>query len=203
MTFCYFAYGLRIAADRPIPGLLASDPRSLPDVKISLGVFPSWFDSTGHVGQDSVYTRHYTDDDALYSVKISEVTGRDFLRFGYPDHTEFLIDRYATEVWVRWPSSMVLDDAAAYLLGPVLGFVLRLRGVTTMHASAVCVDGKAIAFVGPQGAGKSTTAAALLSRGCPVITDDVLAMHEHASEVLGTASLPSGASLAALCRGAV
>ena len=51
-------------------------------------------------------------------------------------------------------------------LGPVFAFVLRLRGAVTFHASAVRI-GDAVAFLGPQGAGKSTTAAALALRGCP------------------------------------
>jgi hypothetical protein len=35
-----------------------------------------------------------------------------------------------------------------------------------------------VAFVGPEGAGKSTTAAALAQEGCPIVSDDVVALAE-------------------------
>jgi hypothetical protein len=42
--------------------------------------------------------------------------------------------------------------------------VRHLRGEISLHASAVVIDGRAIAFVGVSGAGKSTIAAALCAR---------------------------------------
>ncbi len=65
---------------------------------------------------------------------------------------------------------------STYLLGPVIGFVLRLRGATCLHASAIVVDNQAIALVGVAGAGKSTTAAAFAERGYAVLSDDIVAM---------------------------
>ncbi|MBZ5578810.1 MAG: hypothetical protein LAP40_19790 [Acidobacteriia bacterium] len=56
----------------------------------------------------------------------------------------------------------------------VLPRILHLRGTTCLHASAVAVDGGVIAFCGHSGAGKSTLAAALVSRGFPLVSDDVL-----------------------------
>ncbi|NBC85561.1 MAG: hypothetical protein GVY25_05150, partial [Bacteroidetes bacterium] len=41
----------------------------------------------------------------------------------------------------------------APLLGVVLGTLLHQRGLHTLHASAVVVDGGAVAFVGEKGAG--------------------------------------------------
>jgi hypothetical protein len=73
---------------------------------------------------------------------------------------------------------MVLDDLAVYLRGPVLGFILRLRGATALHSSAVCINGKAVALCGTSASGKSTTAAALSLRGIPVLSDDIVAITE-------------------------
>ena len=64
----------------------------------------------------------------------------------------------------------------APLLGVVLGVLLAQRGVFTLHASAVTMNGEAIGFLGEKGAGKSTTAAALMVRGHTLLTDDVLAI---------------------------
>lgn len=63
-----------------------------------------------------------------------------------------------------------------FLLGMGLGLVLRQRGYLVLHASAVEVQGRAIAFLGQKGIGKSTTAAALYERGHGLVTDDVLAL---------------------------
>jgi energy-coupling factor transporter ATP-binding protein EcfA2 len=69
---------------------------------------------------------------------------------------------------------LTLEDVLVYLLGPIMGFVLRQRGMTSLHASAVAVNHRAIALVGPPGAGKSTTAAAFAGLGYPVISDDIV-----------------------------
>ncbi len=89
------------------------------------------------------------------------------------------MDREGTEVWATWPANLTLEDAATYLLGPVLGLLLRLRGVTCLHASAVAFGENAVAFVGSEGAGKSTTAAALAQRGHAILSDDVVALAER------------------------
>jgi hypothetical protein len=91
----------------------------------------------------------------------------------YEDGAQFVVDRFATQVWARWPETLTLEDVSTYLLGPVLGFLLRLRGVTCLHASAVEVAGQGIAILGPPGAGKSTLAAAFAVAGFAVLSDDV------------------------------
>ena len=60
----------------------------------------------------------------------------------------------------------------------MLGFVLLLRGLVCLHASAIVVDGAAIALVGPAGAGKSTTAAAFSARGFSVLAEDVVTLDD-------------------------
>ena len=57
-----------------------------------------------------------------------------------------------------------------------LGLLLHLRGFVTLHASAVAVQDRVIAFIGQKGMGKSTTAAALHAQGYPVVTDDLLVL---------------------------
>ena len=60
------------------------------------------------------------------------------------------------------------------LAGTVTSFVLGLRGATVLHASAVEIDGRAIAFVGQSGRGKTTMAALMCADGARLVTDDVL-----------------------------
>jgi hypothetical protein len=106
----------------------------------------------------------------------------EFLRIAYSDGTQFWIDRKRESVWAVWPSILSLEDTASYLLGPILGLLLRLRGVTCLHASAVAFDDRSVAFVGPEGAGKSTTAAAFAQRGYGVLSDDIVALVEQGGE---------------------
>lgn len=63
-----------------------------------------------------------------------------------------------------------------YLVGPALAILLRQRGHLVLHASAVAIDGEAVAFLGGSGRGKSTTAGALHARGHGVLADDVVAV---------------------------
>ncbi|MGA2418747.1 MAG: hypothetical protein ABSG69_01580, partial [Candidatus Acidiferrum sp.] len=69
-----------------------------------------------------------------------------------------------------------IENAQSYLLGPVFGLLLRLRGITCLHASAVAFEDRSVVFVGPAGAGKSTTAAAFAARGFSVLSDDIAAL---------------------------
>ncbi len=54
---------------------------------------------------------------------------------------------------------------AETLLGPPLVLALAMQGVWCLHASAVTVDGRAVAFAGESGNGKSTLAASLNDAG--------------------------------------
>jgi hypothetical protein len=67
---------------------------------------------------------------------------------------------------VRTVRHLLLDQIVPMLLGDADHLVI--------HASAVAIDGGAVAFIGPSGSGKSTVAAALSRRGCQLVTDDCL-----------------------------
>lgn len=83
-------------------------------------------------------------------------------------------DEEAATLDIHHPEDMSYEDCCSYFLGSVLGFVLRVLGHFGLHASAVAIDGKALLFVGPKRAGKSTTAAAIAYRqGADVISDDI------------------------------
>jgi hypothetical protein len=102
-------------------------------------------------------------------------------RVTYADGAEFAIDATASEIFGVSRGALTLDDLLVYLQGPILGFVLRLRGVTCLHASAAIVDGRALGVIGRGGMGKSTSAAQFARLGLPVLTDDVLALADRAT----------------------
>ncbi|HET9254264.1 MAG TPA: hypothetical protein VFO16_03555 [Pseudonocardiaceae bacterium] len=70
-----------------------------------------------------------------------------------------------------------LEILGILVAGHLLATVLALRGETVLHASAVEVDGAAIAFVAESGVGKSTLAALACARGARFVTDDVLRLY--------------------------
>lgn len=81
-----------------------------------------------------------------------------------------------TEIDVDPAASTTEPVLRHYLLGPVLGVMLHLRGSLVLHASAIRVEGSAIAFVGGTGSGKSLIAATAYRRGHPPLTDDIAAV---------------------------
>lgn len=61
--------------------------------------------------------------------------------------------------------------------GTVVAFLLMARGCLVLHASAVELDGKALAFMGFSGQGKTTVAALACTVGLRLVADDVLPVH--------------------------
>lgn len=72
--------------------------------------------------------------------------------------------------------SAKLEFAPTALIGIGLGLLLQRRGVLCIHGSALSINGRMITLVGESGAGKSTTAAALIVRGATLVSDDVVAL---------------------------
>jgi hypothetical protein len=101
-----------------------------------------------------------------------------FFQLAYSDGANFVVDGTATHIWGTAGESQTMEDLSTYFLGPVMGFILRKRGVTALHASAFSVNSRAILLTGEAGAGKSTTAAAMALRGMPVLCEDIAPIEE-------------------------
>ncbi|HEU4989690.1 MAG TPA: hypothetical protein VFT41_07910 [Gemmatimonadaceae bacterium] len=170
-TYSYRAFGLTIEADAPVPGLVAAAPIA-PDLRIHFGTLPPEANLSTAPERELWRSRSdgndLDDDVALYASADGQ-----FLTLRYADGTRFVLRRSGREIWTAWSAQSSADEAATYLLGPVVGFALRLRGVTCLHASTVVSGGCAVALAGPTGMGKSTIAAAYALRGGRVIADDV------------------------------
>ncbi|MFZ1741669.1 MAG: hypothetical protein WAT93_02380 [Pontixanthobacter sp.] len=67
------------------------------------------------------------------------------------------------------------DEVRLFLLGSGLGAILMQRGHVVIHGNAIVTEKQdgAIMCIGDTGAGKSTTAIAMMQRGLRVLADDV------------------------------
>lgn len=155
------AFGLVIASEARIPGLLESKATPAPDVQLFLGLPPE-LPSCPEVLDVNSYQRRVL----RYAPELLGVS--------YPDGMTFVFDRAAQHVWVDWGSPYTIEDMAVYFQGQILSNLLHLREATPLHGSCVDLGGRAAAFIGPSGFGKSTTAAALAECGYRVITEDVI-----------------------------
>ncbi len=70
------------------------------------------------------------------------------------------------------------------MIGQVLPLVSALHGLEVLHASAVAIDGRACAFSGVPGAGKSTLAINLGLGGAELLSDDVIALRVQGGRVI-------------------
>lgn len=188
MSFYSAIYGLRINLSHRVPGLSFSNPHD-PDIQVDFGVMPAW------LGDEQITRK-------LWFVRPNELPDadprlivwalRDHYHLRYADGTQFLVDNAGTRVWATWPNeTLTLEDTATYLLGPVMGFVLLLRGCVSLHACAVVIDDRAIAIVGPAGSGKSTTAAGFAELGYAVLAEDVVTLKDRGDEFLVQPGYPS------------
>ena len=188
VNFTYAVFGLFLRCNLSIPQLTPVSPEqdfSLREssldhtVAIHLNDSPDRDPAVPSGPEELSYDSPYKDEAGNPALRIWKAAGSRYLRLAYFDGTQFWLDREGSEVWATWPENLGIEDTATYLLGPVLGLLLRLRGVTCLHASAVAFGDKAVAFVGSEGAGKSTTAAALARCGHAILSDDVVALAER------------------------
>ena len=150
----YRAYGMAIRSDLPLPEL-DRDTADVPDLAIRLG-------ATGRPlpQPPSAAVCEYSPESQYVA---------------WPGVGAFLI--HGTHTIVIEPAPGVSTPLLNLpLLGPVMALLLHLRGMLVLHASAVDLGGRAVAFLGHKGAGKSTAAGAFIAAGHRLLADDVLAI---------------------------
>jgi len=154
----YRAYGLGIASELPLPELMPGD---------------------GAAEVSEVFVRRGEIDAATDADSVVMWAKADDVCLRYKDVAAFRITGGNRIIYDPHPSA---DERAVRLLltGGALAVLLHQRGFLVLHASGVAIDGRATAFVGEKGEGKSTLAAALHARGHGLLADDVVAVDPHA-----------------------
>ena len=153
----YTAYGVALDSEVDLPELRTRPyvEGSEPDLSIRLCAVPPLPNEDGHA-----FIHSEMDGELRF---FSRAEGRFLYRAG----REILLD----PVPEMAPSALRL-----YILGAGLNIALFQRGLWVFHASVVCIEGKAVAFLGHPHAGKTTMAATLHRRGHTLLSDDVLAI---------------------------
>jgi hypothetical protein len=187
MTYRCSIYGLGVIANSSIPGVPAS-PLASVDVRITFGFLPTWLPDVSPKQIEPSFVAEYTDECGNPALRVFRLLDGKYYRFCYADRTEFVVNE--KEIWAKWPAPLTIEDTATYLLGPVMGFVLLLRGLVCLHASAIAIGDEAIALVGPAGSGKSTTAAAFANQGFSVLAEDVVTLDDRGSQFLVRPAYP-------------
>jgi len=155
---------LRLSALRPRP--VDGPPAVGPSIRVRRGTIP---DRPNDVAES--ITRVYRDPDRSFT--IYQARDRETCYWFY-DGVGTLRISDGTDVTL-WQAPTGSDAAARRLVrGPGIRTALIQQGCVVLHASAVVVDGAAVAFAGPSGRGKSTTAGAFVAAGHDLLTDDVL-----------------------------
>jgi len=165
----FLLFDCTLQAERVIPGLLPVNSNET-DITITFDTSPFRSMATGRIAyfRPGLLVRR---QEAGY-------------HFAYQDGTEFLVSCKGDRIAAASPPGATLADTCTYLVGPIMGFALRLRGVVCLHASNVKIDNRAIALCGAPGAGKSTTAAAFAQRGYAVLAEDVAALDDRGKTFL-------------------
>jgi hypothetical protein len=176
VSFHYSLFGFGFTSNVELPGFAPNGALVSGACELHLGSAPPAEIASQH--RELIYTSLIKDLLGNPALRMWSVGNQELLHLTYTDGHQFWFDRQRKHVWGTWPENSCLEEATSYLLGPVLGILLRYKGVVCLHGSSVAINEQAVTFVGPPGAGKSTTATALARRGYKVLADDITAIGE-------------------------
>lgn len=159
---------ITLSSSFPLPDLPAvpNSKDQSPDIKFQL------LDSQHPEPAESDWIHHFYTPSEDISISLAK-TEKGFL-FRFPSLADFIISEDGCEIGSWQTTETDAGTLSHLLLDQVLPRLLSHQGKLVLHASALTVESKAIAFVGETGEGKSTLAASLHLAGYPLLTDDGL-----------------------------
>lgn len=147
----YAVYGLTVASELPLGGLAPAS--GVPDVVVRFGDVQAQAERPIRAG--------------CFEADAERI-------FVYQPKAGFLLAEGGRTLIIEVPGGHDTHFMESIVLGRGLAAILHQRGVFTLHAGAVAIDGHGLAFIGERGQGKSTTTAAFLRHGARLVTDDLL-----------------------------
>lgn len=177
-------FGLTVASNFPFTFPL---PTGHGPVGLTISVQPSTLASLKQVVSRPAYASTRLGKGGLSIGFLYRETDEDILHF--TDVADFRIRPGRIDVHVH-QASRETGMAELYILGQVMSYWFERQGLLTFHSSGVFIEGRAIAFVSRHGGGKSGLAAALVSEGAQLVTDDVLVLDESEDNWMTRSSFP-------------
>ena len=183
----YSLYGFSLDSDFAFTPVTqsASVPNNRPDLVVKSVRQPP-FQFTGGV-EHLLYTSPFRKRDGQRSAYFYRLHGWDVLRF--TDIVDFFLQEQQILIYPA-------ENIPAWLvelrfLGDTLAFWLEKHGLLALHASAVVVENRAVAFLAHSQAGKTTLAASLMQLGHPLLADDIFAVQQTDGRFYGRPAYPN------------
>ncbi len=152
----YTSYGLNIKSSLKLPGIVSKF--KTPDINIvfdELDPFPL----KDYIKSDYNYLKlHITNN-------ITGIFWQDM---------EICRIQNSNEIILNQLSGLTDSFLVLVVLGTAIPLILNKRNMLILHGSAVNIEDNAIAFIGSEGTGKSTTSHAFIKKGYKLLSDDVL-----------------------------
>jgi hypothetical protein len=117
---------------------------------------------------DNIVLRHLSG--ASEAVAFRPPVGGLVLNVG--DQWQFLLDSETRHLTIVTDDHSGVDHVLAE--GMAMAIALHERGLPTLHANAVSLEGRLVLLAGASGQGKSTTAALMVSAGAVAVADDLV-----------------------------
>lgn len=198
-TYHYALYGLRIASNRPRTDDRTDDrtvdpaaPRKTPSHEQPVDMTVDFVGDRPHLtaqaDMDWSILRTRIAADATMQISVATTPRGLAHRLCLRNDLEYLAvtalpdaQGKPSRVEVHWHNTQQSADEhgynmASWVFDVALSYMMRLRIPANLHGGAVGMAGKAVAFVGEKGMGKSTLTAALIGAGYPMLTDDHVAL---------------------------
>jgi hypothetical protein len=173
------AFGLVLAGDLPLESVAPARPGRRVDTWLErasrAAVDRRWRSARPH----TLLERRLVDGSVGLSVERDEEMG---FRVWAPRHGCYLVTPDGRRV-IAAPPSGPAWRWERLVLAQVLPLAAVLRGTHVLHASAVALAGRAVAFMGRSGVGKTTLAGRIVAQGARLVTDDVLAIDDSQAAV--------------------
>jgi len=165
----YVVYGGRLRSTLPIPELRVANASGEEES-------PSWHFESSTAEAPALHSATEIGQDELFeNVWARFLRSRDTLRLQFDDTGVFDLHDAATRIVWYTKHGCERDVARADLIGRVLPLAQHERGHLALHASAVCLEGRAIGFMAPKNYGKSSLAMSLVTaHNAKLLTDDTL-----------------------------
>ena len=184
----YEVCGLCVESDVPF-SLPQVAPGGVPDISFSLKAIGQ---STATIYPDRRFIGQIKNGAGYPSIAVYEIDGGLVLDcHNTQRRVEFVMPRDGRWIECYAHSESTVEDIELWLFGLVMSFILQSRSVFTLHAAAVNCRGKAIAFLGSNGYGKSTLSFFFAKKGHSLITDDVLPIVEGNGRLFALPGSPS------------